>query len=192
MILTVQAYSLEVERTAHNGFVVGSSPTKPSQQEMDFNLKTYKYFRIKHYLKEINFFFFFQVAPVDNENWIKIEQSFVSHELKYYRILNKLMIVALKSSVFKNVTVLIHGPIVLLNNNNNNTKLTFKELENINPLINLLGFRLNNKIYSKKQIKNLRKISYLENIYIFHEYIKVFTKLPYHKLKSQKTLRISK
>ena len=68
LLLTVQAYSLEVERTAHNGFVVGSSPTKPSQQEMDFNLKTYKYFRIKRYLKEINFFFFFQVAPVDNEN----------------------------------------------------------------------------------------------------------------------------
>ena len=26
-----QAYSLEVERTAHNGFVVGSSPTKPKK-----------------------------------------------------------------------------------------------------------------------------------------------------------------
>ena len=27
----LQAYSLEVERTAHNGFVVGSSPTKPNK-----------------------------------------------------------------------------------------------------------------------------------------------------------------
>ena len=192
LILTAQAYSLEVERAAHNGFVVGSSPTRPNQLKMDFTLKTYKYFRIKHYLKEINFFFFFQGASVDNESWIRIEQSFVSHELKYYRILNKVTINTLKNSVFKNVAVLIQGPIVLLNNNNNDTKLTFKELENINPLINLLGFRLNRMIYSKKQIKNLKKISYLENIYIFHKYIKTFTRLPYRKLKSKRTSRISK
>jgi hypothetical protein len=81
---------------------------------------------------------------------------------------------------------------VLLNNKNNDTKLTFKELENINPLINLLGFRLNQMIYSKKQIKNLKKISYLENVYIFHKYIKTFTRLPYHKLKSKRTSYISK
>ena len=159
---------------------------------MDFNLKTYKCFKIKHYLKEINFFVFFQGTSVDNESWIKIEQGFVNHELKYYRILNKLMINTLKSSVLKNVVVLIHGPIILLNSNNNNTKLTFKELENINPLINLLGFRLNNKIYSKKQIKNLKKMSYLENIYTFHKCMKTFTKLPYCKLKAKKTLSVSK
>ena len=159
---------------------------------MDFNLKTYKCFKIKYYLREINFFFFFQGTSVDNESWVKIEQSFVNHELKYYRILNKLMINTLKSSILKNVIVLIHGPIILLNNDNNNTKLTFKELENINPLINLLGFRLNNKIYSKKQIKNLRKMSYLENIYTFHKCMKTFTKLPYWKLKTTKTLSVSK
>jgi hypothetical protein len=102
------------------------------------------------------------------------------------------MINTLKSSVLKNVVVLIHGPIILLNNDNNNTKLTFKELENINPLINLLGFRLNNKIYSKKQIKNLRKMSYLENIYTFHKCMKTFTKFPYCKLKTKKTLSVSK
>ena len=159
---------------------------------MDFNLKTYKCFKTKHYLKAINFFFFFQGTSVDNESWIKIEQGFVNHELKYYRILNKLMINTLKSSVFKNLVVLIHGPIIILNNNNNSTKLTFKELENINPLINLLGFRLNNKIYSKKQTRNLRNMSYLENICIFHQSMKTFTKLPYYKLKSRKTLLVSK
>jgi len=159
---------------------------------MDFNLKTYKCFKIKHYLKVINFFFFFQGTSVDNENWIKIEQGFANHELRYYRILNKLMINTLKSSIFKNLVVLIHGPIILLSSDTNNAKLTFKELESINPLINLLGFRLNNKIYSKKQIKNLKKMSYLENIYIFHKSMKTLTKLPYYKLKSKKILPMSK
>lgn len=158
---------------------------------MDFNLKTYKCSKIKHYLKEINFFLFFQGASVDSRSWIKIEQGFVGHDLRYHRILNKLMINTLRSSVFKNVVVLIHGPIILLNSSNNNTKLTFKELENISPLIHLLGFRLNNKIYSKKQTKNLKKMSYLENISIFHKYMKAFTMLPYYKLKSRKVLSIS-
>lgn len=100
------------------------------------------------------------------------------------------MINTVKNSIFKNLTVLIHGPIILLNSDNAN--LTFKELKNINPLINLLGFRLNNKIYSKKQLQSLRRISYLENVSIFHKTLKTFTKMPYHKLKSKKTLPVSK
>lgn len=102
------------------------------------------------------------------------------------------MISTLKNSVFQNVVVLIHGPIILLNNNNNRAITIVKELENINPFIHLLGFRLNNKIYSKKQIKTLKRMSYLENIHIFHKYMKNFYKLPYYKLKSKKPLCISK
>jgi len=157
---------------------------------MDFNLKTYKRFKIKHYFKTINFFFFFHGTFLNNENWIKIEQGFVTHELKYVRVLNKLMINTLKNSIFKNLVVLIHGPIILLNNVN--VKLTFKELENINPLISLLGFKLNNKVYSRKQIKNLKRMSYFENISIFHNSMKTFTKLPYCKFKSKKALTVSK
>lgn len=147
---------------------------------------------MKHYLKAVNFFFFFQGTSVDSENWIKIEQGFANYELRYYRILNKLMSNTLKSSIFKNLVVLIHGPIILLSSENNNAKLTFKELESINPLINLLGVRLNNKIYSKKQIKNLKKMSYSDNICIFHKSMKTLTKLPYFKLKNKKILPISK
>lgn len=38
-MITIQAYSLEVERTAHNGFVVGSSPTKPKLTINGFQFK---------------------------------------------------------------------------------------------------------------------------------------------------------
>ena len=100
------------------------------------------------------------------------------------------MIKTLKNSIFKNLVVLIHGPIILLNNVN--VKLTFKELENINPLISLLGFKLNNKVYSRKKIKNLKRMSYFENISIFHNSMKTFTKLPYCKFKSKKALTVSK
>lgn len=100
------------------------------------------------------------------------------------------MINTLKNSIFKNLVVLIHGPIILLNNPN--TKLTFKELKSLNPLISLLSFRLNNKIYSKKQIKNLNRMSYLENISIFHNSMKTCIKLPYYKFKNKRTSVVSK
>lgn len=160
---------------------------------MDFNLKTYKYFKIKHYFKTVNFFFFFHGTPVNNKDWVKFEQVLVYHKLKYCRVLNKLTINALKHSIFTNLVILIGGPIILLKNDTNNTtNLTFKKLKNINPSINLLSFRLNNKIYAKKQIKNFKKMSYYENICIFHKTIKVYTKIPYYKLKNSKTLLVSK
>jgi len=123
---------------------------------------------------------------------LKIEQSFVTNKLKYVRVLNKLMINTLTNSIFKNLIVLIHGPILLLSIDKNNSKLTFKKLESINPLINFLGFKLNNKIYSKEQIRNLKKMSYCDNVFILHNSMKTFTKIPYHKFKSKKTVSLSK
>ena len=159
---------------------------------MDFNLKTYKRFKIKHYFKTKDFFYFFHGTSLKNENWIKTEQEFARHKLKYIRILNKLMISTLKNSIFKNLVVLIHGPILLLNNSGNFSKLTFEELESVNPLINFLGCKLNNKIYSKKQIKDLRRVSYIENVSIFHNSMKTLTRIPYNRFESNKTIRISK
>ena len=160
---------------------------------MDFNLKTYKQLKTIRYFKTTNFFFFFHGTSLDNENWIKIEQVLAKHQLKYSRIHNKLMISTLKNSIFKNLIVLVHGPIFLLNSGTtNNAKLTLKELENINPLIKFIGFRLNNKVYSNKQIKDLKKVSYFENISILHNSMKTFTKTPYYKFKSKKVSLVSK
>jgi plasmid rolling circle replication initiator protein Rep len=100
------------------------------------------------------------------------------------------MVKALTNSIFKNLIILIHGPILLLSSNDAN--LTFKELENINPFIGLLSFKLNNKIYSKEQIKNCQKLSYLTNVSNFHTSLKTITRMPYYKIKSKKNLPLSK
>ena len=157
---------------------------------MDFNLKTYKRLKIKYYLKTVNFFFFFHGASLDSESWIKIEQTLVKNKLKYYRVFNTLMIKILNCSIFKNLTTLLHGPIILINKND--TKLISKKLKNINPLVNLLCLKLNNKIYSRKQIKNIKKFSYIENVSIFHKSMKTLIKMPYYKFNSKKLLLLSK
>ena len=157
---------------------------------MDFSLKTYRRLKIKYYLKTINFFFFFHGASLNNESWIKTEQTLVRNKLKYYRVFNTLMIRTLKCSIFKNLITLLHGPIVLINTDN--VELTLKKLKNINPLINLLCLKLNNKIYSRKQIKNIKKLSYIENVSIFHKSMKNLIKMPYYKFKSKKLSLVSK
>ena len=101
-----------------------------------------------------------------------------------------LMINILKNSILKNLIILINGPILLINSKN--SKFTLKKLKNINPLLNFLGLKLNNKIYSKNQIKNLKKLLYVENVFIFYKYIKALIKMPYYKFKSKKILAISK
>lgn len=96
----------------------------------------------------------------------------------------------LNYSIFKNLTTLLHGPVILINSNH--LKLTSKKLKSINPLINLLCLKLNNKIYSQKQIKNMKELSYIENVSIFHKSMKNLIKMPYCKFKSKKLSLISK
>jgi len=159
---------------------------------MEFSLKTYKYFKIRSSFKTINFLFFFQGTSLDNKNWIKVEQSLFMHKLKYYTILNKLMITILNDSIFKNIITILNGPILMVQKDNNNEKIDFKELLNVSSWIRLLGLKLNNKIYSKNQVQNLTKISYLENFYNFHNSIKTFGKTPYYVFKNRKVSSISK
>jgi hypothetical protein len=97
------------------------------------------------------------------------------------------MIYLLKKSVFTNLIKLTHGPTILLRSNS--VELA---LNNINPFIHLLGVILNHKIYHKKQIKNFKKLSYLENVSIFQNTMKTFIKMLYYNFRCEKKLLVSK
>ena len=157
---------------------------------MSFNIKTYKRLKIEHYFKKRNFFLFFHGTCFNNVNWIKVEQLFNEKELKYLRVINTLLVATLKYSIFKNLAVLVHGPILLLHINN--AKSIIKKLNSADIWVNLLCLKLNNKIYSSKQITNLSKLSYSENIYSFYTSMKFILRMPYYKLNNKKVIQISK
>lgn len=179
-----EAYSSVVERTAHNGLVVGSNPTKPKYSYMDFNLQTYKRHKIKEYFQKLDFFFFCYSSLLNNNCWTQIEQNLTSLGLRHHYITNKLIIQAIRNSIFTNLTVIIHASILLLHCN---SLLIYKELKNVNSLF-LLSLKLNNKIYSKRQLQNLKKISYVENVLILHNSVKLLTQLSFCNLKKMKTI----
>lgn len=153
---------------------------------MSFDIKAYKRLRIKQYLKKINLFFFFHGACLNTANWIKVEQLLSEKELKYFRIINTLTVTLLKNSMFKNLTSIVHGPILLLHIGN--AKSILKKFNSINLWINLLCLKLNNNIYSSRQIKNLNTLSYTENVYLFYSSMQFVVKMPYRRFKNRKAL----
>lgn len=151
---------------------------------MSFDLKTYRRLKIKYYFKKIKFFFFFHGTSLNITDWTSLEQLLDKEKLKCFQILNSLMVRIINNSIFRNLKILINGLVLLLHTTNK--KLTLKKLNNISSLLNLLCLKLNNKIYSKKQIKNLKKLSYIGNIYLFYSFMLITAKMPYYKLKSKK------
>jgi len=151
---------------------------------MDLNLKTYKQHKIKKYFQKLNLLFFFYGPLLDTNNWIEIEQILTNLGLKHYHITNKLIVQTVKNSIFANLTALIHAPVMLLNCN---SLLIFKQLQSINSLA-LLSLKINNKVYSKKQLQNLKKASYVDNVLVLYNSIKTFTQLPYCRLKESKII----
>lgn len=157
---------------------------------MNFNLKTYKRLKLRQYFKKVNLFFFFHGACLNSMNWAKIEQTLSEEELQYLRILNPLLIATINDSIFKSLATMINGPMLLLHRGN--TRLIVEKLNSVNLRMSLLCLKLNNKLYSKKQIKGLKTLSYNENVFLFHNSMKFVIKMPYHKFRSRKIIEVSK
>jgi hypothetical protein len=133
---------------------------------MDFNLKTYKCFKINNYFRTIKLFFFFHGISLNHEHWIKTEQILINNQLQYFKVFNTILLNTLKNSVFKNLINLIHGPVIIICNKNTLVK---NQLENVNTLISLLCLKLNNKVYSQQQIRNIKKLTYEKNVFLLYK-----------------------
>ena len=151
-----------VERAAHNGFVVGSIPTKPKNKKVKFTIKTYKLSKIKKHFKKSHFFFLYNtITPKNN---IKTTQELKKLDLKYYKLYNTLTRQTLKNSIYQNYQPLINGLVMLVLPR---TTINLNTLAHLNDIVTLTGIKINNKIYSTKQI----------NPFIKFEYVKDYTNL---------------
>lgn len=164
-----------VERTAHNGFVVGSNPTRPKIfiTHMEFELKTYKVFKIKYYLKKNIFFFFYTTTNLDLKNWLPVEQTLKKSNLNYYRLSNTLAIKTIKASIYTNFKQLIHS-LTMFVEPQPTTLLKLKILANLEKVLTLLSIKLNNKIYSMSQLENLIFLNYNFNILQLYQFFIIY------------------
>ena len=157
-----------VERTAHNGLVVGSIPTKPKliiklTFIMELNFKNYKIIKATTYIKKNNLFFFFGGANRNSNDWLTIEQNLKNINFNYHKIFNKTSKKILNSSIYKNTKETINGITFLIKPKN---KKLLKQvlITNFEPLLfNMLAIKINNKMYQTTQLKNNYSLNYIHN-----------------------------
>jgi len=126
---------------------------------MKFELKTYKVFKTKYYLKQNKFFFLYAATSLNLKNWLVIEQTLKKSNLNYYRLSNTLAIKTMRASIYTNFKQLIHS-LTLFGNPKPKTTLKLKKLINLEKVLTLLSVKLNNQIYSILQLENLNSLNY--------------------------------
>ena len=68
---------------------------------MKFELKFYKFYKLKHLLKNNTLFFIYHANSLNTKNWNNLEQKLTNLNLKYYKIQNKLFAEILTKSILK-------------------------------------------------------------------------------------------
>lgn len=133
---------------------------------MDFNSKDYQNIKLKKIFKTNDFFFLFHSAKLDLNQWIQTEQNLKKLKLKYSKTLNGTALNLFKNSIYQSLNSVIRGFVLFIHSNFKTTKLQVKFVEkNLKPLFELIGVKLNNRIYSTSQLKGLNSLSYRTNTF---------------------------
>ena len=146
-----------VERAAHNGFVVGSIPTKP-KYKVKFTVKTYKHLTLKTYFKKFRFFFLYNTI-IQKHNF-KITQELKKLEFKYCKLYNTITALIMQNSIYRNYTSLINGLIMIVLPK---ISMNLNTLAQFNDIVTLVGIKVNNKLYSNKQVNLIIKFEYIKD-----------------------------
>jgi ribosomal protein L10 len=155
---------------------------------MKFGLKNYKLKKNLNYLKKKPLLFIFNISNLTSKSWIKIEQAYKTNNIKYFKVYNNLSKKAFECSIFKNMTVILNGPICLVYlTKMPNLFFDLKKLIKLNSSMLLIGVKLNTKVYSFPQITNICSFNYNKNIKLFNNSLKQLLKLPYNKLGQTKS-----
>ena len=139
---------------------------------MDFKSKHYKLKIMEYYIKEKRLFFLFDTTDFKNETWLEVEQTFKKSGLKFYKFNNTGVKLLLKKTILKNLKAVINGPLKLVyfEIKKKNIKITHMHQSRYNFQLYLI--KLNNKIYSKLQLKNLNFFNYKTNLFLLKKSLK--------------------
>ena len=151
---------------------------------MKLKLKIYKFYRLKRFLKNRSLFFIYHTNSLNSRNWKKLEKKLTKLNLGYYKIQNKLFIKLLEQSIFKNLILLINGPILIVFPKYKRIeKLRLETLVSLHNSLQLISFKLNNRFYLFSQMRNLKTFGYRQTVSKFKNLITNSNKISLYKLK---------
>ena len=140
---------------------------------MELNLKNYQISITKNYLKKNNFILLSISANQNSKNWLKIEQGLNKLELSYYKTYNNTTKKIIKNSIYKNLIHIVNSTFFLLKPKNTNKILTKSNIINMvnSVFFTTLAIKLNKKIYSISQSKNINSFNYKKNMSIMYQFL---------------------
>jgi hypothetical protein len=140
---------------------------------MDFTAKNFKIEKTKNFIKNNSLFIFFNGINRNTNDWIIIEQELKKIDFNYYKICNKTSKTILNNSIFLSTSSLINSMTFLLkpleNKKEINKNILFKNIESL--IFSLLAIKINNRMYSKTQIKNLISLNYKDNKLLLYKFL---------------------
>ncbi len=125
---------------------------------MKFSVKTYKYLTLKTYFKKFRFFFLYNT--IIQKNNFKITQELKKLELKYCKLFNTLTVLIMQNSIYRNYMSLINGLIMIVLPK---TLMNLNTLVQFHDIVTPVGVKVNNKLYSGKQINLIIKFEYIKD-----------------------------
>lgn len=146
---------------------------------MTLNLKKYKIYKIKNTLKKNSLVFFFHITNLNSTNNKKIEQNHFINNIKCHKLYNTLTKYAINSSIISNLNIVINGSVCLIYYKKNTTDI--QKLLKLNKKLPFICLKLNKKLYSFNQVKNLPTLNYNQNIKIFNKTLTNLLKSPFYK-----------
>jgi len=136
---------------------------------MDFNLKKFRVLKVKKKLKNSELIFFFNSAKIKSNKWIKIEKQLKKLKLKYSQIFNNTTFKTIKNSIYTNINQLFSGVILLITPAHKSSQIELQTNKKfLDSLFVLLCIKLNNKVYTTTQLKNLNTLSYKKTVFNFY------------------------
>jgi hypothetical protein len=150
---------------------------------MQLSSKSYKILKTKNYIKENNLFFFFNSIHRNSNDGIIIEQNLKIFNLNHYKIFNKTSKTTISNSIYKNSNELINSMTVFIKPTFNSIELKKSNLLScFEPLLfNMLAVKLNNKIYSTSQLKEINTLNYKDTKLLLFQFSLTNLKLIFKK-----------
>ena len=100
---------------------------------------------------------------INSKGQLKMSQILKANNYKSYRPKSNLFKQVLKDSIFYNYLFLSLGPVVIVQSNTSNNLSSLKDLT-----INFFAIKVNNKIYTSKQLSVVRNLNYRNNVKNLH------------------------
>jgi hypothetical protein len=139
---------------------------------MKLNSKIYKTKKTKNFVKTNDIFFIYTGTNKKATDWIIIEQELINVNFEYYKIFNRVTLKILENSTIKNFKSTVNSITFFIKPHFNNASLKKHILINNFELLlfKLLAIKLNNKIYSVKQLNKVYSMNYKDNKILLYQF----------------------